>query len=118
MNRPLHHVVERRVNKAVACQRRMAAKPLGHDANRKMPAAFAGAYMPDVQVRVVLHLDLARRQCLQKPGADQGRAISGHLLSAVFNDRTNHRPCKRPKTSVSPVSPNSLKYTQADSLNV
>ncbi len=89
---PPHHVVERRVNKAVARQRRMAAKPLGHDANRKVPAAFAPSHMPCMQMRIVAHFNFAGRQCFQQPRANKFRAFPRcHLLSTIFIERTTHK---------------------------
>lgn len=67
----LHHFIQGRVNEAVACEWGEAVELFGHDSDRVVAAAVAGAYVTHMQMRVVLHLDFARGQRLDKTGADQ-----------------------------------------------
>ena len=118
VDRTVHHVPQRCVNKAMPRQWRRPSKIFRNDPYREVTATLASADMPGVQMRVISNLNLAGFKELKQPCANQRGTIRLHSLSAVPSDRTTHSACRTPNPSVSPPRPNILKYTHVDSLNL
>ena len=75
-----HEIVERRIDGSVSLEARAAAKPVGNDEARKMPAARRPR-MPDVLRAVVDDLEVRRREPLAQSRLDlsDGRAQSSSV---------------------------------------
>src|SRR5262245_56710803 len=127
----MHDCAESFINQTMPLNRVQTIEGLCHDAHAKVTATAARARVTDVQVALVFDAELYWREYLLEAGTDTFRSVA-HLLKLAQPFGSFNRGASVPsglrsgsqriwanmKTTVSAVTPYTLKSTHACSLKV
>jgi len=110
-----HQLRDRRVDQLVALRAVAPGEALRDHGDGKMPP-LTGPGMAGMLRAVVADLQRQRMQARGERLTQFGDALGTHVVASRGRWRASQATCAAANTSVAPVNPKSLKFTQARSL--